>query len=68
MNMSISTAAIMALTIFESAMMSEIIRGGLNSSTKRTNRSSPFIRFKLYTDTYSYYFATGLTEHGSAYC
>ncbi|OCA84786.1 amino acid ABC transporter permease [Bacillus sp. FJAT-27986] len=34
LNMSVTTAAIMALTIFESAMISEIIRSGLNSVPK----------------------------------
>ena len=34
LDMSITTAAIMALTIFESAMLSEIIRSGLNSVPK----------------------------------
>ena len=34
LEMSISTAAILALTIFESAMLSEVIRSGLNSIPK----------------------------------
>ena len=67
LKLEIITAAIVALTIFEAAMISEIVRSGLLSIEKGRLKLQD-LRINVCSSALAYYFATSIKENGSAAC
>ena len=64
---SIMASSIIALTVFEAAMLSEIIRSGLNSIDKGQIEAGRSSGLYLYSNLVAYRSAPGAQTHGSAY-
>ena len=67
LKLEIITAAIVALTIFEAAMISEIVRSGLLSIEKGQIQAKIF-RINVCSSALAYYFTTSIKKSGPPAC